>query len=46
VAGLLDLPFSRRDVLPVPRNTSLTEIIVGEAGPQISSYNVATHPGI
>ncbi len=45
VAGLLDLPFSRRSVLPVPRNTSLTEIIVGDQGPQISSYNVVTHSG-
>ena len=43
VAGLLDLPFVRRDVLPVPRNTSITEVIVGPAGPQISSYNVMTY---
>jgi broad specificity phosphatase PhoE len=46
VAGLLDLPFARRDVLPVPRNTSLTEVTFGETGPQISSYNVATYPGV
>jgi len=46
IAGLLDLPFSRRDVLPVPRNTSLTEVIYDEAGPRISSYNVVTHLGI
>jgi len=46
VAGLLDLPFSKRDVLPVPRNTSVTEIIVGGKGPQVSSYNVLTYPGV
>lgn len=46
VAGLLDLPFSKRDVLPVPRNTSITEIIVGTKGPQVSSYNVLTYAGI
>lgn len=45
VADLLDLPFSRRSVLPVPRNTSLTEIIVGDVGTQISSYNVLTGLG-
>ena len=45
VARLLGIPFSNRDVLPIPRNTSHSEIIYGGSGPRISSYNVAAHLG-
>ena len=45
VARLLGIPFSNRDVLPIPRNTSHSEIIFGGSGPRISSYNVAAHLG-
>ncbi len=43
VAGLLGIPFAGRDVLPVPRNTAHSEIIFGEGGARLSSYNVASH---
>ena len=45
VAGLLGIPFADREVLPVPRNTAHIEIISGETGPRVSSYNVAAHLG-
>lgn len=45
VAGLLGIPFEKRDVLPIQRNTAHSEIIYGASGPRISSYNVAAHLG-
>jgi len=45
VARLLGIAFPDRSVLPIPRNTAHSEIIYGESGPRISSYNVATHLG-
>ncbi len=45
VAGLLGIPFSNRDVFPIQRNTAHSEIIYGDSGPRISSYNVAAHLG-
>lgn len=45
VAGLLGIPFSNRDVLPIQRNTAHSEIIYGGSGPRVSSYNVAAHLG-
>ncbi len=45
VAGMLDIPFAAREVLPVQRNTAHSEIISGEGGFRLSSYNVASHLG-
>jgi broad specificity phosphatase PhoE len=45
IAGLLGIPFEKRDVLPIQRNTAHSEIIYGGSGPRISSYNVAAHLG-
>ncbi|MEA3503374.1 MAG: histidine phosphatase family protein [Actinomycetota bacterium] len=43
VAGMLGIPFADREVLPVPRNTAYSEVISGDGGPRLSSYNVAGH---
>ena len=43
VAGLLGIPFTNREVLPVQRNTAHAEIISGDGGPRLSSYNVASN---
>lgn len=45
IAGLLGIPFEKRDVVPIQRNTAHSEIIYGSSGPRISSYNVAAHLG-
>jgi len=42
VAGLLGIPFVNREVFPVQRNTAHAEIISGDGGPRLSSYNVAS----
>lgn len=45
IAEMLGIPFSNRDVFPIPRNTAHSEIIFSQSGPRISSYNVAAHLG-
>jgi broad specificity phosphatase PhoE len=45
VARLLGIPFSEKNVIPLPRNTAHSEVIYGGSGPRISSYNVAAHLG-
>jgi broad specificity phosphatase PhoE len=45
VVGMLGIPFAAREVLPVPRNTAHSEIISGDGGFRLSSYNVASHLG-
>lgn len=40
---LLGLSFSDRDVIPVPRNSSLSQIKFTESGPVVAAYNVAPH---
>jgi probable phosphoglycerate mutase len=45
VSGMLGIPFAEREVLPIQRNTAHSEIISGEEGPRLASYNVAAHLG-
>jgi broad specificity phosphatase PhoE len=45
VTGLLGIPFSKREGLPILRNTAHSEIIFDASGPRVSSYNVAAHLG-
>ena len=43
VAHLTGIDFADRNRIPVPRNSSVTSVVYGDAGVALASYNVAPH---
>ncbi len=42
-ADLVGLPFPRRDAMALMRNTAMSTVRFGDAGPVLAGYNVAPH---
>jgi broad specificity phosphatase PhoE len=43
VTRVVGLDFSERNLIPVPRNSSMSKVVYTEQGPVLGAYNVAPH---
>lgn len=43
ITGVVDLSFTERNRLPIPRNSSMSQIRQSPRGPVLAAYNVAPH---